>query len=329
MLKRKPIQTSQATSIPKDWDKWVIKNANSAGFCQTEARAKIVQINKGAPSFVLTLSDNEEYICGALLSHFKQTSSLSKKSILYNLFSNTEGNGTLECFEGPVLNESCDLDSFSKFLELIESFAKKINVETVRFQNLPVFATWRQNQEVYKLFESKGYKLNKWLTSIVNLDNEKLFNSFKRSVRKNIRKCINMDLSVHRCRTFDEFYQDFYTNVYGNERELNNKNHAYEWWHHNGQGDYHFFVIKNLQNDVLATLGTYRFNNITTEIASNRLGDALKKNLPVQDLLHWEIFKYHKSIGDKWFNLAGYSPEPATPKEEGIRRFKEKWGGEK
>ena len=37
---------------------------------------------------------------------------------------------------------------------------------------------------------------------------------------------------------------------------------------------------------------------------------------------------FHKRAGDRYFNLAGYSPAPANEKEAGIRRFKEKWGGD-
>ena len=50
-------------------------------------------------------------------------------------------------------------------------------------------------------------------------------------------------------------------------------------------------------------------------------------NLPAQDLLHWAAFQRHKNAGDRWFNLAGYSPAPINAKEDGIRRFKAKWGG--
>ena len=29
----------------------------------------------------------------------------------------------------------------------------------------------------------------------------------------------------------------------------------------------------------------------------------------------------------KWYNLAGFNPNPANSKDEGIFRFKKKWGG--
>ena len=91
---------------------------------------------------------------------------------------------------------------------------------------------------------------------------------------------------------------------------------------------YQFFVAKDQKGSVLATLGTYRFKGVATEIMSHRSKGSFDNNLPAQDLLHWEIIKYHKSLGDHWFNLAGYSPNPNTPKEEGIRNFKKKWGGQ-
>jgi len=90
---------------------------------------------------------------------------------------------------------------------------------------------------------------------------------------------------------------------------------------------YNYFIAKDKAGVVLAVLGTYHYNGMVTEIASHRTKASYGVNLPVQDLLHWEIMKFHKARGDQYFDLAGYSPDPQTPKEQGIRAFKEKWGG--
>ena len=98
-------------------------------------------------------------------------------------------------------------------------------------------------------------------------------------------------------------------------------------WNIDGGRHYRFFVAQDANGRVLATLGSYRFNRLATEIMSHRTDASFEENLPAQDLLHWHMFKAHKSAGDRWFNLAGYSPDPGNHKEAGIRRFKKKWGG--
>jgi lipid II:glycine glycyltransferase (peptidoglycan interpeptide bridge formation enzyme) len=86
-------------------------------------------------------------------------------------------------------------------------------------------------------------------------------------------------------------------------------------------------VVEDSGGNVHAVLGTYCYQGIVTEIMSGRTNFGKSSNVPAQDLLHWEAMLYHKRSGDRYFNLAGYSPNPANEKEAGIRRFKEKWGG--
>ena len=74
-------------------------------------------------------------------------------------------------------------------------------------------------------------------------------------------------------------------------------------------------------------MGTRRWNGIATEIYSERTIRARAEKFPVQDLLHWRAFVAHRECGDRWFDLAGFNPEPVDAKEEGIRAFKEKWHG--
>lgn len=71
----------------------------------------------------------------------------------------------------------------------------------------------------------------------------------------------------------------------------------------------------------------YIFNGVATEIASGTMPLAYELKLPAQDLLHWEMMLEAKRLGAHTFDLAGVAPLPRNSKEEGIRRFKEKWGG--
>jgi lipid II:glycine glycyltransferase (peptidoglycan interpeptide bridge formation enzyme) len=86
-------------------------------------------------------------------------------------------------------------------------------------------------------------------------------------------------------------------------------------------------VVENGDKDILACLGMYVFNSVATENASSLSPLAYQNKIPAQDLLHWEMMLEAKRMGCHTFDMAGVNPNPQTPKESGIRRFKEKWGG--
>jgi lipid II:glycine glycyltransferase (peptidoglycan interpeptide bridge formation enzyme) len=90
---------------------------------------------------------------------------------------------------------------------------------------------------------------------------------------------------------------------------------------------YAYWVACDAEGAVLATLGTYRYGDLLTEIMSARTPAGVAAGLPAQDMLHWEVMRDHRGSGGRWFDLAGYAEAPGTPKEEGIRRFKRKWAG--
>lgn len=51
------------------------------------------------------------------------------------------------------------------------------------------------------------------------------------------------------------------------------------------------------------------------------------ENLYSQDLIKWKIIEWGSKNGMKFFNLAGFNPNPKSEKEKGIQKYKKKWGG--
>ena len=58
-----------------------------------------------------------------------------------------------------------------------------------------------------------------------------------------------------------------------------------------------------------------------------RSQQSIDEKLYVGDLIKWEIMKWGVEQGFRLYDLAGFSPTPGAGKEEGIMRFKKKWGG--
>ena len=53
------------------------------------------------------------------------------------------------------------------------------------------------------------------------------------------------------------------------------------------------------------------------------------ENFYSMDLIHWRIIEWGNKKNFKFYNLAGFNPNPASKKEEGIYQYKKKWGGKR
>ena len=52
------------------------------------------------------------------------------------------------------------------------------------------------------------------------------------------------------------------------------------------------------------------------------------ENLHNGDVLCWEMIKWAKEQEVRYFNMTGFDIDPKNSRQQGIRRFKSKWGGE-
>ena len=300
-------------SPPEDWDIWVQSCEAQAGFGQSAARAAIVNALQDAPSYALR-TDNEK--AGALITHLPAQSSLL-------------------CLEGPVLTPEATPADLTELLNRINALSSSLKIQKIEILNPPVRAIWTQNKSFQDIFKQCGFHIQQWGTYLLDLslDEDALFENFSHAARKGIRKCEKNGLYVEECLKEDAFLSEFISSYYEEETSdaLQDRiKRSMTWWRLNTENGriYRFFIVKNKKDAVMATLGTYHWQGIVTEIMSHRTQAGQNDNTPAQDLLHWEIFKTHKNAGHKFFNMAGFNPQNRSKKEEGIRRFKAKWGGQ-
>ena len=74
-------------------------------------------------------------------------------------------------------------------------------------------------------------------------------------------------------------------------------------------------------------LGVSSFNNFINEWGVGRSEIDFSKKLYAQDLIKWKIIEWGKENKLNYFDLSGVNPIPSNSKEEGIFRYKKKWGG--
>ena len=88
-----------------------------------------------------------------------------------------------------------------------------------------------------------------------------------------------------------------------------------------------FFLVKQAEC-VAAGAGLIHFNgqaHILTPVMSSV---ARRERVYAGDFLYWEMIRWCHENGFSVFDLQGISTVPSSAKETGIRRFKEKWGGQ-
>jgi len=244
------------------------------------------------------------------------------------LFGSDRKHASWTSFNGPVASGKASDQDFSNFLTELRKAAKKNNTHQIYFRSLPPLREWPLEFE--NELREFGFKRQEWKTLITDLtvSEEKLLKCFEHSARKGIKKAVSLGVIVEKCSGFDQYFSDFLIPYYKTtERPLKEKEFYRKGWLLDTENIYHYWVAKDSMGEPLGFLGTYTYDGIATEIMSALTLLAFEKKIPAQDILHWEVIKYHKNVGDLYFDLAGFNPNPTSEKEKNIKRFKEKWGG--
>ena len=314
-----------STDWREEWTDWLSEQGLQAGFGQSLTWARLRCITQGARSHLADVRQDGKRTAGALLLHCRPQPG-------DHLISRALSFGVLECLGGPVLPVDTTPELLAKLLDQIEHLAVRLRASRLAFVARPSAASWPEC--VSKVFGARGYRQTSLCTSLIDLtpDTDSIFSSFDPAARKGVRKCEKRGLIIEQCTNWTSYHNEFLIPFYssiGHEavKSRSEETERMVWDEQVRSGLYRFFVARMAGGPVLATLGTYSFNGLATEIASGRTKEGLRSDLPAQDLLHWHAFNVHKSAGDGMFDMAGFLARPVSPKEAGIRRFKEKWGG--
>jgi hypothetical protein len=281
------------------WDAWVDAAGAEGDYLQTSWWAEIDRRANGREPIVVRYGG-----AGALVTH---------------------GADTMRCLHGPVLVGGTD--GLPALLDAVESAGRDVGARAVIFVGRPPRSEVPARL-LAAAFGERGYVETPWRTAVVDLarDDDALLASFDRAVPKAIRRCRAGGVEVLVCdgATFEtRFLPAFASATPG--YDLARDRIAFEL---DGGRHHTYRIAVDADDVVLATLGTYRYGGIASEVMSSRTAAGVASRLPAQDLLHWEAMREHRDRGDRWFDLAGFAAAPSSEKEEGIKRFKLKWNGE-
>ena len=174
------------------------------------------------------------------------------------------------------------------------------------------------------------FKLKEWGTFIIDLkqSEEQIYNNIdNHSGRKNIQRSINRNVIVESIS--DDNFSDYSilrmkeSGITTTKDELNQR---FEWWKSVKLLGYSGFLAKK-DNIPVGGILFSSFGKHILEVGVARSKKDTDEHLYSQDLLKWNIIKWGINNDMKYYNLSGINPYPESKKEEGIFRYKKKWGG--
>ncbi|MFB5630906.1 MAG: hypothetical protein ACE5RN_04905 [Nitrosopumilaceae archaeon] len=163
----------------------------------------------------------------------------------------------------------------------------------------------------------------------MNQDKKKIFEKIhKHSGRKNIERAIERGIKIEE---INENSLLEYNDMINEKRKLLGKEESpydirYDYWKTMKQIGYIGLIAKK-KNVPVGALFFNHFNKYIIESGLVRSDLDYEEKLYSQDLIKWKIIEWGIDNKMNWYDFAGANPNPSNSKEEGILRYKRKWGG--
>ena len=287
---------------------------------QTKERGINFERNGQTPHFLHFL-DNKGTIVGQLL--YSTSSRLEKKGIKNKFLKKVPGLEKTVYFwiYGPIIfTPELYSDIHSAFGKFLKSKNNRIYGTTS-----PLLAN---DEQILK----KNYSVKEWSTYLIDLTKTKddLYkNIHKHSGRKNIERSIRRGVEIEEIN--EKSLEDYQT-IRNEFKESMGEpkmdfQQALAWWKLMKPLGYTGFLARKEGKPVGGLLFSY-FNKVIVEAGVARSKEDFSENLYSQDLIKWKIIEWGVENNMKYYDLAGYNPHPVDEKEEGIKKYKAKWGGE-
>ena len=307
---------------PEGWDEFNLRAGGEANILQSLYWANVIRMLDAAEPFFITFEHQGKTIAQALVLKRYFFNRESRRKIFFLPY--------LECLDGPVI---IDPDHAVSAIEEITEFAVKLGKQClathIRFEP-PHTSRWISDTGMARVYQNFGFKVNNWATYLVNLrspENE-ILEKVDKKAREKIRKASRMGVKIRKINDPEDFILNA-GEVFraGGVKKAHSFSTARVIFEEDKKGFYHYYLAYDKKNRNLAVIGMYVFNNVATSISSSLSPVCRQERIPAQDSLTWNCILEARRMGCHTFDMAGVNPNPQTPKEAGIKQFKEKWGG--
>lgn len=302
-----------------EWNTRIIGSGLSTIY-QTIERADFFKEAKIPYYFLKFVSDDNE-IVGQLLVNISER--FTNNSFKSKLLKNSPFLKKKICIwsYGPIIiNEKFNLEIFQKLKEFLDD------------NNYLANGWLHPLSPMNNSFLKTHFKTRKWGTFLIDLKKSKdeLYNNLQRNnAKKNIKRAQKRGVIIEKIN--DNNLIDYF-NIRNNYKQITGQGEAnyerffYKWKKYSNLG-YSGFLARKDGVPVGGLIFSYLDGHIIESGVARTELDS-KENLYSQDLIKWKIIEWGCENKMNFYNLTGFNPEPISKKEEGIFRYKQKWGGD-
>ena len=178
-----------------------------------------------------------------------------------------------------------------------------------------------------------NYTIKPWISFLIDLHKPKdeLYKNIeKHSGRKNIERSIKRGVIIEEIteKSYNEYIELINNERKASGKELVDNDRMYRWWDTFGSLGLTGFLARKDNVPIGGLLFSF-FNKYIIEGGVARTPEDYVNKLYSQDLIKWKIIEWGVQKRMNYYDLAGANPGPISEKEQGILRYKKKWGGKK
>ena len=307
------------------WNKRLLESGLGTIF-QTEERKKLVDLAdkfKKIPrkSIFLKFINSNGSIVGQML--LEESPRFTKSNVKSKFFRNIPGlkKKILKWTYGPIIFEK---DYSENIFSVFNDYLISENAVPNGWSH-PIYSG-------KPLIMKKNFQVINWGTYLIDLtkSTDELYQNIDKSNgRKNIERSKKRGVEIEQIteNTLDDFFDlVLKSRNFSTDEEDERKVLDLRWKLFKPLG-FSGFLAKKSGIPVGGLLFSYLNGHIIEAGVARSIEDS-KENLYSQDLIKWKIIEWGSKNNMKFFNLAGFNPNPKSEKEIGIQKYKKKWGGQ-
>lgn len=300
-----------------NWNKRLLNSKYGTIYQTKEIAEYFKRINNYENSFLQFLDQTGSIVGQILISKQDASQNKSIKGILKNFL--LKNNSLYRWVYGPVV---FDESKTSEINAQLFSYLKTKKTNILGSEHPLLSGSYSKSQT--------PYKIKNWSTFLIDLSisiEELWDNCDKHSARKNVKKSLKRNVVIKEITRNDLKY--YHSILADTKAKVGHKSHfsnlEIQWDLLHDIGFTGFLAWKD--NLPVGGICVSFFNNYVNEWGVARTELDSNENLYSQDLIKWKIIEWGKKNKFRYFDLTGTNPDPQNPKEEGILRYKKKWGG--
>jgi len=312
--------STEITSEPdNNWNKRLLDSSLGTIHQTKEFAQYTKEVKKQNPHFIKYISENGKIIGQLILI---EHSRFNKKGFSGKIYGKISGQSNLMCRWkfGPIIFDS------NYGLDICNSLRKNLLSKNCKVKGTENPLLSGSLSEI-----GKPFRINQWGTFLIDLSKgtKKIWDKMdKHSAQKNIKRSekrgvIIKEITKNDLVTFHELIKESKKNA-NDDVSLSKMEVMWDILHQIGLTG--FLAYENNSNPVGGILASF-FNGYINEFEIVRSQRDTDAKLYSQDLLKWKIIQCGIDKKLKYYDLSGVNPNPNDKKEQGIFRYKKKWGG--